>query len=133
VYLSQKCIYKRDNTMTQDVPKLRQNERIAYIEANLIFQTQEEMAKELGISRKTINRDLERWRNRGGLKRFLLKEFFELYGKEKIRDTSKALDRIVTLLTREIVKEDDQTKQVNKVVVEVIDPDPKNTNQVQTP
>jgi biotin operon repressor len=113
--------------MTQYVPKLRQNERIAYIEANLIFKTQEEMAHELGISRKTINRDLERWRNRGGLKRFLIKEFFELYGKEKITDTSKALDRIVTLLTKEIVKEDDQTKQLSKIVVEILDPDSPKT------
>jgi transcriptional antiterminator len=113
--------------MSQNVAKLRQKERLAYIEANLIFKTQEEIAEDLQVSRKTIERDLDKWKRRGGMRRFLIKEFFELYGKEKLENTSKALDRIVTLLTKEMVREDEAEKQAPKVVVKIVDPDTPNT------
>jgi transcriptional antiterminator len=109
--------------MSQDVPKLRFQERIAYIEANLIFQTQEEMATALNTSRKTIQRDLTNWKADGGFDRFLQREFFELYGIEKRKDTSKALDRIVTLMIRRVPETDNKVEQPNKIVVEIVDPD----------
>lgn len=92
-------------TMSQDVPKIRQKERLLYIEKNLLFQTQEELAEELHVSRKTVQRDIEKWKAKGGFKRFLIKEFFELYGQEKVRDPSQALNRIMTFLIREEAKE----------------------------
>jgi transcriptional antiterminator len=114
--------------MSQIVPKLRFKERIAYIEANLIFKTQEEMATELNISRKTICRDLTKWKANGGFDRFLHREFFELYGIEKRKDTSRALDRIVTLMIRRIPDLENKVEQPNKLVIEIVDP--KSPNQI---
>jgi DNA-binding Lrp family transcriptional regulator len=114
--------------MNQDVPKLRYQERIAYIEKNIIFQTQDDIATELKVSRKTVVRDLAKWKANGGFDRFLQREFFELYGIEKRKDTSRALDRIVTLMIRRIPDLENKVEQPNKLVIEIVDP--KSPNQV---
>jgi DNA-binding Lrp family transcriptional regulator len=75
--------------------------------------TQEELAKECGVDRRTIERDIEKWRRKGGFKRFLIKEFFELYGKEKLQNPSLALNRIMTLLLREENKQSDPTSTIS--------------------
>jgi hypothetical protein len=111
--------------MSQNVPKLRYQERIAYIENNIIFQSQEDMATELKVTRKTIQRDLLKWKANGGFDRFLHKEFFELYGIEKRKDTSRALDRIVTLMIRRIPETEAKQEQPNRYVIEIVDPDSK--------
>ena len=92
--------------MSQNVPKLRQTARLQTIEKNIIYMTQEELAESCGVDRKTIQRDIEKWRKKGGFKRFLVKEFFELYGKEKLTNPSLALNRIMTLLLREESKQE---------------------------
>ena len=84
--------------MSQNVSKIHQKARLDYIEENIIFLTQEELATELNVSRKTIQRDIDKWKQKGGYQRFLTKEFFELYGKEKRENPSKALDRILYLM-----------------------------------
>jgi len=86
--------------MSQDVPKLRQSARLKHIAQNILFKTQEEIAKDCGVDRKTIQRDIEKWKQKGGFSRFLIKEFFELYGKERHINPSKALDRIMWMLAR---------------------------------
>ena len=63
--------------MSQNVSKLRQKAGLQTIEKNILFMTQEELAEECGVDRKTIQRDIEKWRVKGGFKRFLVKEFFE--------------------------------------------------------
>jgi DNA-binding XRE family transcriptional regulator len=93
--------------MTQNVSKLRQQLRLQTIEKNILFMTQEEIAKECGVDRRTIERDIEKWRTKGGFKRFLVKEFFELYSKEKLVNPSLALNRIMTLLLKEETKQDE--------------------------
>lgn len=92
--------------MSQNVPKLRQTARLKTIEQNILYMSQEALAEECGVDRKTIQRDIEKWRRKGGFKRFLIKEFFELYGKERLQNPSLALNRIMTLLLREEAKED---------------------------
>jgi biotin operon repressor len=94
-------------TMSQNVSKLRQKARLQTIAKNIIFMSQEELATECGVDRRTIERDIEKWRKKGGFKRFLVKEFFELYGKEKLINPSLALNRIMTLLLREESKQED--------------------------
>jgi len=86
--------------MTQDVPKLRYKARIDFYERNLLFKTQDEMSSELNISRKTLVRDLAKWKKEGGFDHFLEREFYELYGHEKLKNPSKALDRIVMLILK---------------------------------
>jgi phage regulator Rha-like protein len=108
--------------MSQNVPKLRQTARLQTIEKNIIFLSQEELAKTCGVDRKTIQRDIEKWRKKGGFKRFLIKEFFELYGKEKIENPSLALNRIMTLLLREENKPatDTQTVSIKTSIEQII-------------
>ena len=94
--------------MSQNVSKLRQTARLLTIEKNILYMTQEELAETCGVDRKTIQRDIEKWRRKGGFKKFLIKEFFELYSKEKLTNPSLALNRIMTLLLREEAKETTQ-------------------------
>jgi hypothetical protein len=82
--------------------ELKYEARIKYIEANMLFMTQEEMAEHLKVSRMTISRDMVRWTNEGGLRRLLVAEFLYHYGKAK-RETKnplKLLDRIITILIK---------------------------------
>jgi DNA-binding CsgD family transcriptional regulator len=95
---------------SKTTPKLRQKERLNLIEKRILFKSQEEIALELGVSRSTIERDIERWRNKGGFKRFLYKEFFPLYGQEKLVNPSRALDRIMYLLGKEMEQEPENVK-----------------------
>lgn len=99
--------------MSQSVSKLRAKARMQIVEKNIIYMTQEELAQQCGVDRRTIERDIEKWRSKGGFKRFLIKEFFELYGKEKLVNPSLALNRIMTLLLRE---ESTQTSSEGKVL-----------------
>lgn len=107
--------------MSENVPKLRQKHRLQTIERNILFMSQEELAQECGVDRKTIQRDIEKWRKNGGFKKFLIKEFFELYGKEKLQNPSLALNRVMTLLMREENKQEGVTTTVSvKTQVEQI-------------
>ena len=88
---------------------LSQKQRRSYIQDNILLQTEEELAKACGVSRRTIIRDLNRWRQDGGFTRFLYREFFKLYSKEKLENPSKALDRVCFLLARNLQHEGLQT------------------------
>ena len=54
--------------MSQNVTKLRQKARLETIEKNILFLTQEELAKQCGVDRRTIARDIDKWRLKGGSK-----------------------------------------------------------------
>ena len=86
--------------MSLNVPKLRLSERLEYIEKNILYQTQQEIADELHVTRKTIQRDIIKWKNSPRFTNFLNKEFFHLYALEKQQNPSKALDRIMFLMTK---------------------------------
>lgn len=70
------------------------------IRENILFNDYEQLAKMCGVSKRTIIRDINKWRQEGGFEEFLLKEFFYLYGNERVKHPSRALDRIVMLLTK---------------------------------
>lgn len=106
--------------MSINVHKIRQNQRIEYIEKNLIYQTQEEIAQELGVTKKTIYRDIAKWKAKGGLNQWLEKEFFELYGKEKLKDPSAALNRIMYLMGKQIQQAPTINININKQINELI-------------
>jgi DNA-binding XRE family transcriptional regulator len=105
--------------MSQNVSKLRQQARLQTIEKNILFMTQEDLAKECGVDRRTIERDIEKWRKKGGFKRFLVKEFFELYGQEKRVNPSLALNRIMSLLLREENKVEEGTTKSFSVKTQI--------------
>lgn len=102
----------------ETLPKLRLRQRLKYIEKNIIFQTQQEIAQACGVNRSTIRRDIDKWRKRGGYRHFLIKEFFELYGKERATNPSRALDRIIYLLTKDKEVEDTQITDIKVTIID---------------
>jgi hypothetical protein len=90
--------------MSQNVAKLNQKTRLEIIENELLFKTLEEIAEECKVTRRTIDRDIRKWKDRGGFDRFLEQEFFQLYGIEKRVNPSRALDRIITLMIRRMTE-----------------------------
>lgn len=81
---------------------LSPKKRRAIIRDNILLHTEQELAKMCNVSRRTIIRDISKWRKDGGFTEFLVKEFFPLYSKEKLTNPSKALDRICYLMTKEL-------------------------------
>jgi hypothetical protein len=124
--------------MTENVSKLNQKARLAYIEAHLLFETQAEMAVACKVDRRTIERDIVKWKQGGGFDRFLEREFFQLYGKEKLQNPSRALDRIVTLMIKRISETEQVTSQpkisnpVNELI-EISRVEPCSNNSEQSP
>ena len=82
----------------QKPQQLQQEARIEYITQNMLYLTQEEIADNLGVSRKTICRDLNTWYDNKGFKDFIISQFLENYGKAKTQEKPiKLLDRIITM------------------------------------
>lgn len=80
--------------------KLSHKQRKRIIRENVVTHTYPELANLCGVTRRTIERDIERWRREGGYDAFLLEQFFKLYGIVKVKDVFKAFDRICDLLRR---------------------------------
>jgi hypothetical protein len=112
---------------SENVAKIKSKARLAYIESHILLETQQEMADACGVERKTIERDIDKWKKSGGYKKFLFKEFFELYGIEKRENPSRALDRIVTLLLKD---SQDNLSETPSVRVKIID---NSRDSIQTP
>jgi hypothetical protein len=111
--------------MSLNVAKLNQKARTAYIEHNIIYKTLDEIADACGVNPRTIDRDILKWKQKGGFDKFLDREFFTLYGKEKLTNPSRALDRIITLMIRRIPESETKEKP-SKFVIEIVDPDSSN-------
>ena len=86
--------------MSQMSLKLNQKARQTYIEHNILYETLDDIALHCGVNPRTIDRDIEKWKSKGGFDRFLEREFFSLYGKEKLQNPSRALDRILMLMMK---------------------------------
>jgi len=117
-------------SLSLNVAKLNQKARITYLEHNILYETLDQIAEHCGVNPRTIDRDVLKWKQKGGFDKFLEREFFSLYGKEKLQNPSRALDRIITLMIRRN-PENDLKQTPDKFVIELVDPD--NPNKVQTP
>jgi len=106
-----------------NVAKLNYKARIQNIEANILYKTLDEIAVECGVNPRTIDRDIVKWKSRGGFDKFLDREFFSLYGKEKLTNPSRALDRIVTLMIRRAPELETKPEAPSKLVIEIVDPE----------
>jgi hypothetical protein len=115
--------------MTQNVAKLNQKARTDYIEQNILFKTTTEIAQDCKVSRRTIERDITKWKAKGGFDRFLDREFFELYSKEKLTNPSRALDRVITLMVKRVPELETKSEAPSKLVIEIVDPE--SPNQIQ--
>ena len=114
--------------MTLNVAKLNYKARIQYIEENILYKTLDEIAADCNVNPRTIDRDILKWKLKGGFDKFLDREFFMLYGKEKLTNPSRALDRIITLMIRRVPELDMKQTQPTKLVIEIVDP--KSPNQI---
>jgi hypothetical protein len=104
-----------------NVAKLSQKTRLEYIEKNIIFQTLDEIAQNCGVNPRTIDRDIKKWKAKGGFTRFLEKEFFELYGIEKRQNPSGALNRIMYLMGKQLQQPPTYNQiNINKLTNELI-------------
>lgn len=79
---------------------LNPKKRREIIRDNILFHTYEDIASKCGVSKRTIIRDINKWKSEGGFDQFLIKEFFELYSLEKRENPSRALDRVIMLMTK---------------------------------
>ena len=81
-------------------PALTQSQRLQEIKDNITTLTYNEIAKQCGVTKRTIRRDIEEWKRHGGYDEFLTEQFFKLYGVMVIEDPRHAFDRICDLLRR---------------------------------
>ena len=109
--------------MSLDVAALSYKARIKKLEHSLLFKKLDEIAKDCNVNPRTIDRDIVKWKAAGGFDRFLDREFFELYGTEKLKNPSKALDRVITLMVRRMPDIEASIEKPNKLVIEVVDPE----------
>ena len=116
-----------ETTMSLNVAKLNYKARIEYIEHNILYKTLDEIATTCNVNPRTIDRDISKWKKRGGFDKFLDKEFFQLYGQEKLQNPSRALDRVITLMIRRMPDMKTDVVEPNKIVIEVVDPESTNT------
>lgn len=76
----------------------KQEARLQFISENSLFMSQEEMAKDLKVSRSTIQRDLEAWYDTGRFKQLIVGKFLHHLGKAEREEKSiKILDRIIIM------------------------------------
>ena len=81
-------------------PALTQPQRLQLIKDNVTTLTYNEIAKQCGVTKRTIRRDIEDWKQHGGYDEFLTEQFFKLYGIMALEDPRHAFDRICDLLRR---------------------------------
>lgn len=107
--------------MSLNVAKLNHKARVEYIKKNILFENLDDIAKHCQVDPRTIDRDIQKWKQRGGFDSFLEKEFFELYGLEKRENPSRALDRVITLMLRRMPTEKQEAEVPHNVKVMIID------------
>lgn len=81
-------------------PVLSSKQRREKIRDNIATLTYNEIADLCGVHRRTICRDIAKWKQEGGFDQFLLEQFFKLYGTLKLKDPKHAFDRVCDLLRR---------------------------------
>lgn len=75
------------------------------IQGLLEGKTHEEIAKECGLkNRRTIERDIQAWRDSGGLETFLTEEWLKMHGKIKEQDPIEAHRQLTKLLGKTLTK-----------------------------
>lgn len=79
-------------------PNPSRKQRLPIIMKHITTCKYDEIAKLCGVTEKTIQRDIKRWKKNGGFSDFILKEFFELYGVLKRTNNKYVFDRICDLI-----------------------------------
>lgn len=96
------------------------------IDGLLAGKNYEQIAHDCGLkSPKTIQRDLERWRDRGGLESFLQNEWLRMHGKVKQLDPIEAHRQLTRLLGRTLTQKVKAEVEHGEIVVKMWQPPEK--------
>ena len=74
------------------------------IRENILSKTYEEIAEICYCSKRTIIRTINEWRTEGGFEQLLFDEFFKLYPRVAKEYPDKALDKLVMLIGKGMVR-----------------------------
>jgi len=86
--------------MSEMSPVLTAKARREKLRDSLAMNTYDEIAQLCGVTKRTIRRDVEQWKQEGGYDEWLTEQFFKLYGLVKTQDIKHAFDRICDLMRR---------------------------------
>ena len=89
------------------------NQRRNVIRTNILKLTYTEIAKECGVTERTINRDIKTWRQEGGFEELLYDEFMKSYPDQKESSPEKTFDRLCFLLGKTFTQRKEVYKDVN--------------------
>lgn len=74
------------------------------IKENILTHTYIQLAKLCHCTKRTIKRDVQQWKAKGGFEEFLMDEFFRSYPNIKEEFPEKAFDRLCYLLGKTLVR-----------------------------
>lgn len=94
------------------------------LEGLLKNETHEEIAEAVGVkNRKTIERDLQAWRDSGGLETFLHDEWLRMHGKIKEMEPLEAYRQLTKLLSKTLTQRvQTELKQTGPIVIKMWTP-----------
>ena len=85
--------------------RLSQSKRMEIIKQELPKgTTQEEIARLCGVTRRTVARDIQKWKADGGFEKWLQVEFFKLHNEIKEGEPSQAYRVVARLLERTLTR-----------------------------
>jgi hypothetical protein len=100
---------------------LSPSQRREVIRQNVLTLDYEELALLCHCTKRTIKRDVAKWREEGGFEQFLIDEFFNSYPDIKQKFPDKAFDRLCYLLgktmTRKIEKDVRASLDVRQAII----------------
>ncbi len=73
-------------------------QRRQIIAKQILYKTTQQIAKQCGVCKRTILRDIKTWKQEGGFEELLLDEFIQSYPTIKKAFPEKAFDRLCYLL-----------------------------------
>ena len=83
------------------------------IREHILTSTYHQLATMCGVTKRTIIRDVDRWRTEGGFEQFLIDEFFASYPNIKEDFPEKAFDRLCYLLGKHITRKVEKHEQID--------------------
>ena len=106
--------------MSKNVTLKKAERRLKIQELLPLGTTYEAIAEACGVTRRTINRDIEEWREEGGFEEWLLAEFFRLHSEQRDGDWKTRYVTIARLLEKTL-KQKVQAEVEGSIVIKAWD------------
>ena len=95
-------------------------QRREVIRTNILTATYQELAELCHCTKRTIIRDVNKWRSEGGFEEFLMDEFFRSYPDIKEQFPEKAFDRLCYLLGRTLTRKIESQETIDVTTRHII-------------